>query len=99
MELYKGSKQIQTGHGVVKIKFTDKAVEVRLERNLHPDDFDWEQIKDIFMGAAGQAFSAAEKGVLNYWETLSMSSNAALTGDEAAPAESTVMRKTGDDDD
>lgn len=75
MELYKGSKQIQTGHGIVKIKFTDKAVEVRLERSLHPDDFDWKQIKDIFMGATGQAFSAAEKGVANYWDTLGMSSN------------------------
>ncbi len=84
MELYKGSKQIQTGHGVVKIKFTDKAVEVRLERAMHPNDFDWEQIKDIFIGAAGQAFTAAEKGVSNYWDTLSMSSNAQVTG--ASPA-------------
>lgn len=71
MEMGPASKQIQTGFGIVTIKFTATSTELRLERDLRPGLYDWDQIQDALMVAAEQACKAAGAGVSNYWDTFS----------------------------
>lgn len=64
------TKEIQTGSGVVSLKFTETTTEIVFNRCFHPDHYDWKQIKELLITATAQACEAANKGVTNYWDTL-----------------------------